>query len=119
MKNLFTCLSIALVCMTTTATAQPSDDLPFMRGDADTDNDVDLSDALKINDWVNWGGPEPVCLDAADANDSGTVTGADVTYLIAFLYSPGSPPPPSPYPDCDDDPTGDDLGCEDYDCPGS
>ena len=88
-----------------------------MRGDANSDNAVNTSDAIFISNFLYQGGPAPSCMYAADANDDGEVTGADATYIVQW-YSNGGPPPPSPGPFvCAGDPTEDNLTCEDYTCP--
>ncbi|MCZ6796077.1 MAG: hypothetical protein O7J95_20910, partial [Planctomycetota bacterium] len=53
---------------------------------------------------------ELVCLDAADANDSGTVDISDVIFTLSYHY--GGDAPSSAFPRCDSDPTSDALtGC--------
>ena len=43
----------------------------FLRGDANTDGEIDISDAIKTLSALFQGGPGLVCLDAADSNDDG------------------------------------------------
>ena len=87
----------------------------FLRGDANNDGAVDISDANFINDYLFNGGSAPSCMDAADANDDGQVDISDSAYLLEFLYQSGNPPP-SPFPVCGEDPTSDNLGCNSYYC---
>ena len=43
----------------------------FIRGDANSDLMVDLSDAIYVLSYLFLGFAEPPCLKAADSNDSG------------------------------------------------
>src|SRR5262245_7922524 len=91
----------------------PFDDL--LRGDANNDLRVDLSDPLTINNWLFSGSPQPVCLDAADANDDGAVNVSDSTYLYTFLFMGGFTPR-QPFPACGPDPSADSLNCYSSSC---
>jgi hypothetical protein len=66
----------------------------FIRGDANRDWVVNISDVMAINGFLFGGGDPPLSFDAADANDDGVVNMADVIYLLGFLFSGGPPPPP-------------------------
>src|SRR5262249_581869 len=46
----------------------------FLRGDANDDGRVSISDAHYISLWLYGGGPPPPCIKAADANDDGKVS---------------------------------------------
>jgi hypothetical protein len=82
----------------------------FIRGDANNDGNVDISDVSAILG-------SPACPLAADVDDDGDVDSDDADYLQAYVFNPiGNPPPPAPFPDCGPDPTnpqpGDDCsGC--------
>jgi hypothetical protein len=65
---------------------------PFIRGDADVNGRVELSDAVSITTWLFIGGAPPDCLDAADANDDGEVDVSDAALISSFLFSGGMPP---------------------------
>ena len=82
----------------------------LLRGDANADGNVDVSDALVTLNYLFFGSDEPACLDAADANDSGEVDISDPIFLLGALFLGGDPVPP-PFPDCGPDPSGDALGC--------
>jgi hypothetical protein len=69
----------------------------FLRGDANIDGKVDLSDAVFALNWLFTGGPAPGCLDPADSNDDGEVDIADPISLLGYLFL-GSRPPPAPGP---------------------
>ncbi|MGE3164118.1 MAG: proprotein convertase P-domain-containing protein [Planctomycetota bacterium] len=84
----------------------------FLRGDANSDGLVDISDPIAVLSSLFSSPPLVlVCADAADANDSGTMNIADAITLLSFLFQ-GSPSQfPLPFPTCGTDPTSDMLGC--------
>lgn len=85
-------------------------DSPFIRGDANGDGVVDISDGLRILFWLFTGAPEPPCLDAADFNDSENISVQDAIRVLQFLFQEGPPPSP-PFPGCDLDPGGFEADC--------
>ncbi len=89
--------------------------IPFVRGDMDGDDVVDIGDAIALLNYLIGMGPAE-CLDAADADDDGAVTIVDPLYELYFLFQ-ATAPPPLPFPSCGPDPTGDSLDCASYDCP--
>ncbi|MFQ6002209.1 MAG: M14 family zinc carboxypeptidase, partial [Candidatus Zixiibacteriota bacterium] len=64
----------------------------FVRGDANGDGEIDISDAIYLVNYLFIGGPEPVPLEAGDVNSDGEITSADVIYLINYLFQGGPPP---------------------------
>jgi len=93
-------------------TAVPKPVFPhgFVRGDANGDGQLNISDAVQIL-LVLFAAKPTDCFDALDTNDSGDVNIADAVYLLSYLFAGGeSPPPPFPIPG--DDPTPDDLTCD-------
>jgi hypothetical protein len=86
---------------------------PFIRGDANQDGMVDLSDSIGILSYLFGLPPADVCVlcpDACDANDGGDVDIADAIAVLDYLFGGGSEPPP-PFPVAGDDPTADALRC--------
>jgi hypothetical protein len=92
------------------------------RGDASSDNPIDLGDAVLALDWLFRGGAEPPCLDAADADDKGGALPqlTDAVEVLDWLLRGGRMPrPPSPSTasyarqDCGPDPEDplDTMGC--------
>jgi uncharacterized lipoprotein YddW (UPF0748 family) len=81
---------------------------PFVRGDANADLIVDISDAVAILAYLFAGRRAPPCLDAADADDNGAVNVADAVLILEHIFRGGRPPPP-PYPAPGSDPTPDAL----------
>lgn len=87
---------------------------PFLRGDANTDGRVDISDAVRIVMYLFLGATEPSCADTADTNDSGGVDLTDCLVILNDFFRPGTGiPAPGPF-ECGSDPTVDGLNCESY-----
>ena len=81
----------------------------FIRGDANGDDSVDISDGVNIL-LVLFAGASSNCRDAADANDSGALDIADAIFVLNYLFRSG-PAMSAPYPSKGLDPTADALGC--------
>ena len=81
----------------------------FMRGDANGDGFLDISDGIAVINYL-FIGRELDCLDAADVDDDEELLITDGVYLLDFLFRTGSAPP-APYPDPGPDPEGEALGC--------
>jgi hypothetical protein len=81
----------------------------FVRGDANGDGLVNLSDAVKVLVHLFRAG-SIACADAADVNDSETIEVTDAVVLLEFLFRLGRSPAP-PYPAPGVDPSGATLGC--------
>jgi len=94
----------------------------FLRGDANADGSVDISDPVAILFQLFSASPAIPCLEAADANDDGTLDISDPIYLLTFLFLDGPAPvlPFDPLGDparCGPDPVphaGPPLGCESF-----
>ncbi len=84
----------------------------FLRGDCNTDEAADISDAVFNLNFQFIGGAAPRCLEACNANDDGANDITDAVSLLAFLFLGGTPPP-APFPDCGPDPAPVGLGCLD------
>jgi hypothetical protein len=82
----------------------------FIRGDANGDHGVDISDAMRTLGYLFLDSRRIDCLDAADANDDGAINIADATYSLNFLFN-GGPEMPPPFPRASIDPTSDGLSC--------
>ncbi len=66
----------------------------YVCGDANSDEIVNVSDAVAIINYVFIpGSPVPDPLDAADANCDDTVNVSDAVYLINYIFISGSPAP--------------------------
>ncbi len=79
---------------------EPQPEVWFVRGDANADGVVDISDVHSaLGCTFLWDGCAPACLAAADVNGDGVVIGqvGDAIYLLHWLFLGGSaPPPPTP-----------------------
>ena len=82
----------------------------FLRGDADGDGDLLITDAIATLGSLFAGSPGLDCLDAADTNDDGAVDLSDAVYGLSFLFLGGMLIPP-PYPLPGTDWSEDTLGC--------
>lgn len=98
--------------------------VPFLRGDANGDGKVDISDAvytfnnLHILENIHRNSLQSAvdrslfsCLDRFDADDNGRIDARDALYTLSYAYLGGSPPP-APGPNTAGiDPTPDNLHC--------
>jgi hypothetical protein len=66
--------------------------LPFLRGDANADWKVDVTDVVYLINYLFINGPPPNPVERADCNCDHLVNVTDVVYLINFLFINGPPP---------------------------
>ncbi len=85
----------------------------FIRGDADSSGEVDLTDAVFTLLRLFAGGAEPRCLKAADSNDDGQIDVTDAVSSLRFLFL-GDSAIPAPYPACGEEVKPDTLSCESF-----
>ena len=92
----------------------------FVRGDANSDGQINLTDGISILGYLFSGTAEPACFAAAKATGSpGGLSITDPVFIFTWLFSSGDdPPPPTPSAgsylaaDCGPDPVGEaGLGC--------
>ncbi len=96
-----------------------ADSVTFKRGHTNSGAVLDISDAICLLLYL-FGSPEDPCtaivsdcLDAADANDDGSVDIADVITVLQYLFAgAGSLPPPFAHRGHDE--TADELGCDSF-----
>ncbi|HLU47923.1 MAG TPA: PKD domain-containing protein, partial [Planctomycetota bacterium] len=81
----------------------------FVRGDSDSNGDINLTDGIYVLSYLFSGGATPTCLEAADADGNSSINLTDGIYILQFLFSGGTEPP-APYPDCGPPSSG--VGCE-------
>lgn len=84
------------------AAVAPPAGVDFIRGDANGDGTMSLSDIHRILGFLFHSFDPPACMRSADANDSGTVDVGDADFLWGYFLSNGLPPPwpfPGPGPD--------------------
>jgi hypothetical protein len=63
-----------------------------LKGDANGDRNLSVSDVIYIISYLFKGGPAPVPVQGADTNCDGSVSVSDVIYLINYLFKGGTPP---------------------------
>ena len=86
---------------------EPPPDPVFVRGDANEDGSVDISDAVSVLLHLFVAAVETRCEDALDSNDDGTVDISDPVATLNFLFLGGTPLSPG----CGPDSTADGIGC--------
>ncbi len=82
----------------------------FIRGDANGDKRVDLSDAVQVL-LVLFAAAPTDCQDSIDADDGGATDIGDAIYILSYLFAKG-PAPKAPFPTAGEDTTADTLTCE-------
>lgn len=65
---------------------------PFMRGDANADREVGLSDIVYLINYMFNSGPAPDPLEAGDTNCDEEMGLTDIVYLINYLFNGGPSP---------------------------
>lgn len=96
-------------CITVTDPPPPPS-ADFVRGDANQDGGLDITDPIFALTYLFGNGPAD-CLMALDGNDDNTVDLSDAIYLLSYLFGGGSGPT-NPNPDCGQDLTpGGNLDC--------
>lgn len=85
----------------------------FIRGDANSDGDVGLSDAVSILTCLFQGQRCSRCALANDANGDGRNDISDAVTILAYKFLGGAPPP-APYPNCGSLRTASRLTCEEF-----
>lgn len=64
----------------------------FLRGDANNDGKVSVSDIVYLVNYLFKGGPSPAPIQRGDANCDSKVMVSDVVYLVNYLFKGGPPP---------------------------
>lgn len=78
----------------------------FLRGDVDGNGSVEITDAIRLLNYLFLGGDPPTCLDAADVADSGSIDISGAISILNYLFL-GGRPPAIPFPNQGLDPTED------------
>ena len=89
-------------------------DASFVRGDANDDGVVNLSDPIRILSMLFQGGGNLYCEDSADANDDGEINLTDPILILQTLFDGNVGGISAPYPYRGFDPTSDDMHCKDF-----
>ncbi len=106
----FAALPLILVSAGPAPAVEPGGLVTFVRGDANGDGRLDISDAIQKLKLLFHGSPGFPCPDSADSDDSGEVDVSDPIHDFVYLFL-GGPPPAMPFPSAGPDPTPDGLGC--------
>ncbi len=64
----------------------------YICGDANSDDEVNVSDAVYIINYVFTGGQAPEPLESGDSNCDGDVNVSDAVYIINFVFTGGNDP---------------------------
>jgi hypothetical protein len=83
---------------------------PFIRGDANGDGDINITDVVYVINELFRGAPPSRCPAAADANGDGTRDISDPIYILQYTFL-GGRPPPEPFPRCGVAPADETLPC--------
>jgi hypothetical protein len=67
-------------------------EVDYICGDANNDDDVNVSDAVWIINYVFIGGDPPDPLASGEANCDGGVNVSDAVYIINYVFIGGTPP---------------------------
>jgi len=65
---------------------------PFTCGDANSDDDINVADAVYIINYIFKSGPVPEPLCVGDTDNDDAVNIADAVYLINYIFKGGPPP---------------------------
>ncbi len=65
---------------------------PYVCGDANGDEDINISDAVHLIAYIFKSGPAPDPLEAGDADCNGAVNVADAVYLVNYIFKSGPAP---------------------------
>jgi len=95
------------------ALAAPAFAVDFIRGDANSDGVLTISDAYASLSVLFLGRENLECSSAGDANVDGSLNIADPVYSLTNLFL-GGQPLLAPYPSAGPDPTPDSISCETY-----
>ncbi len=85
-------LVLAIIIMTSLTSALPSCLDQGITGDTNNDGRLDLTDGIRVLNYLFKGGIAPECLELADFNEDGSINIADVIKLFNFLFQGGQGP---------------------------
>lgn len=64
----------------------------YVCGDANSDDQVNVGDAVTLISYIFKGGPAPDPLDAGDANCDDQVNVGDAVYIVNYVFKGGTGP---------------------------
>ncbi len=59
---------------------------PYLCGDANGDDNLNLLDVTYLINYLYKFGPAPIPMEAGDVSGNGRINALDITYLIGYLY---------------------------------
>ncbi|NCG12296.1 MAG: hypothetical protein GWP38_03005, partial [Planctomycetia bacterium] len=80
-------------------TLEPIFDIPFVRGNCNGDNKVNIADGIWILNYLFNQGPASNCVASCDANEDAKYDAGDAIFIISYRLLDG-PMPSAPFPDC-------------------
>jgi hypothetical protein len=89
--------------------------LTYIRGDCSPDRVVNISDPVRLLNFLFVLPGAPPCLEACDSDGSGVLNITDAVFALGFLFG-GGPPLPPPGPACGVDTSPSSLGCATSNC---
>lgn len=108
------CLGLLALLATTSITVPArAQDVPFLRGDANDDGKLSISDMLTIRRFLYNKEAPPTCMKTADVDDSGVLDLTDIVDIGQSLFTRHDPIL-APFPEVGLDPTEDKLSCDSY-----
>src|SRR3989338_8370446 len=85
-------LALAFIFIIPLTLALESCHNPVLRGDADEDSRLTISDGIYILNYLFRGGPAPECIEMADFDENNLITMGDAIKLFKFLFQGGPGP---------------------------
>ena len=82
----------------------------FRRGDVNSDDGVNVADAIALLGYLFSGAGPLVCLESGDVNNDGSIDISDAISILGYLISGGATPP-QPFPGCGPDTDTDSISC--------
>ena len=115
LKSTAPALKAGLITRIDATAEKPPEGLVFFRGDCSPDLKLNITDAVRVLNFLFIAPEVPACLAACDSDGSGILNITDGIYLLSFLFL-GGPAPPEPGPRCGLDPGSSQLGCAQTNC---
>ena len=99
-KSMFSSIMVmvGLICLFTLSFTNNSSADVFccnhdgIRGDANFDNELNVTDLVFLVNFLFKGGDEPPCFEEADVDKDGNIIVTDLTYMVNFLFKGGFVP---------------------------
>ena len=101
-------IALSVLSFVLLSTSLPA--VPFIRGDANGDTVIDLSDAVRVVLHL-FSGVLVDCEDALDVDDNESLDITDSIRILNYIFRGGAAPP-APFPAAGTDPAGASLDCE-------